>query len=303
MTLRELKTSIQTQNIPDTFMIFLCADNYFLANQYIQAICDIKQLEKHVAESIFEQESALSLVMGFENDLRVIYTDVFEEASQDYSRFENTIVVCNKIDKKLEKLVAEFVINIPVLQAWQVKSYIRQQCPDITEQAVEDIMKATRGEINRVDNLISKVKLFEPYLQNQLVFELVQEPGTFYFDYAEMDDFKLTDAILRNNREEVKKCIRAGRLTGPEFLSYAGRLLNKVKSIILAEHTNLPGSEFGITDKQCNFMRFNRSSFTIPELQAKLDTLSSLDLKLKSGLLDMDSDCQMSYLLMRLMHG
>jgi hypothetical protein len=302
MTLRELKDSIQARYIPDTFMVFLCPDNYFLANQYIQAICEVKQLEKHVVETIFEQDSALSLVMNFENDLRVLYTETFEEVATDYSRFENTVIVCNKIDKKIAKFVEEYIINIPELQAWQVKTYIQQQCPDITEEAVNDILKATRGEIYRVENMVDKIKLFEPYYQNQVVFDLIQEPGTFYFD-CDIDDFKLVDAILHNRVNIVKDCIKAGRLSGPEFLSYAGRILNSIKTLILVEYTNLPGSEIGITDKKCNYMRFNRSSFTLPDLQKKLDAVSELDLKLKSGLLDMSSDCQMDYLLMRLMHG
>ena len=123
-----------------------------------------------------------------------------------------------------------------------------------------------------------------------------------YFD-CDVDDFKLVDAILHNRVNIVKDCIKAGRLSGLEFLSYAGRILNSIKTLILVEYTNLPGSEIGITDKKCNYMRFNRSSFTLPDLQKKLDAVSELDLKLKSGLLDMSSDCQMDYLLMRLMHG
>ena len=67
MTLVELKQQITDKQCDGTFMIFVCPKLPIIAEQYIDAIAEVRHLDKLFVESIFDtQTSAFSLVMDFE---------------------------------------------------------------------------------------------------------------------------------------------------------------------------------------------------------------------------------------------
>ena len=298
MTLRELKLSIQSKDVPDTFFVFVCPPNdYFLATSYIDAICESKQLEKVIAESIFNQESALSLVMGFENDFRVVFTDTFEEACADYSKFTNTAVVCSKVDKKLEKAVAEYVIAVPAVVDWQVKDFIKQKAPKLTDQNIDELYLASGGNMYMLDNMLTKITLFPEKEQSTIAFEIAHEPGSHLYDTP---TYTLVDGIIKNDRDAVKKYVLTNQTSKDEFLGLVNLLLSKVKALLWVEYSNKTAAELGMSDKQYYFLKNHRSGQSMAALQQKLKVLTSLDLQLKSGLLDISNQRQIDYLIAKL---
>ena len=298
MTLRELKLSIQSKDVPDTFFVFVCPPNdYFLATSYINAICESKQLEKVIAESIFDQESALSLVMGFENDFRVVITDTFDEVCADYSKFTNTAVICSKVDKKLEKAVAEYIITVPAVVDWQVKDFIKQKAPKLTDQNIEELYLASGGNMYMLDNMLAKVILFPESEQSIIAFEIAHEPGSHLYDTP---TYTLVEGIIKNDRDIIKKYILTNQTSKDEFLGVVNLVLNKIKSTLWVEYSNKTAAELGISDKQYYFLKNHRSGLSIAALQQKLKVLTSLDLQLKSGLLDISNQRQLDYLIAKL---
>lgn len=298
MTLRELKLSIQSKDVPDTFFVFVCPPNdYFLATSYIDAICESKQLEKVMAESIFNQESALSLVMGFENDFRVVFTDTFEEACADYSKFTNTAVVCSKVDKKLEKAVAEYVIAVPAVVDWQVKDFIKQKAPKLTDQNIDELYLASGGNMYMLDNMLTKITLFPEKEQSTIAFEITHEPGSHLYDTP---TYTLVDGIIKNDRDAIKKYVLTNQTSKDEFLGLVNLLLNKVKALLWVEYSNKTAAELGMSDKQYYFLKNHRSGQSMAALQQKLKVLTALDLQLKSGLLDVSNQRQIDYLIAKL---
>ena len=99
MTLMELKKCIETQVVPEDFIIFLCSENSFIADQYIDAICEINNLTITNIHSLQAQTSALSLVLDQNDELNVLKVDNFDELLIDYSSLTNTVVICNKISE------------------------------------------------------------------------------------------------------------------------------------------------------------------------------------------------------------
>lgn len=298
MTLRELKLSIQSKDVPDTFFVFVCPPNdYFLATSYINAICESKQLEKVIAESIHNQESALSLVMGFENDFRVVFTDTFDEACTDYSKFINTAVVCSKVDKKLEKAVAEYVITVPAAVDWQIKALIKQKAPSLTDQNIEELYLASGGNLYMLDNMLAKINLFPATEQSTIAFEIAHEPGSHLYDTP---TYALVEGIIKNDKEAVKKYVLTGQTSKDEFLGVVNLVLNKVKSTLWVEYSNKTAAELGMSDKQYYFLKNHRSGQSMVALQQKLKVLTALDLQLKSGLLDVSNQRQIDYLIAKL---
>jgi hypothetical protein len=298
MTLRELKLSIQSKDVPDTFFVFVCPPNdYFLATSYINAICESKQLEKVIAESIFNQESALSLVMGFENDFRVVITDTFEETCADYSKFTNTAVICSKVDKKLEKAIAEYIITVPTVVDWQVKDFIKQKAPKLTDQNIEELYLASGGNMYMLDNMLTKITLFSESEQSTIAFEIAHEPGSHLYDTP---TYTLVDGIIKNDRDAVKKYVLTNQTSKDEFLGVVNLVLNKVKSTLWVEYSNKTAAELGMSDKQYYFLKNHRSGLSMAALQQKLKVLTALDLQLKSGLLDISNQRQIDYLITKL---
>lgn len=302
MKLRDLKVMLESDSLRDDFLIFVCAEDTFIANMYIDAICEKKQLKKTVTDSIFVQDSALSLVLGFENDIRVIYTDVFDEYAQDYSRFTNTVVVCNKIDKKLTKLVADYVIDIPKLVEWQIVSYIEQQlseCCKIHENTAPELLGLTGSDIYRVQNEIDKLLLFEANEQPEILCDLLTSPDAANNN---INAFDLETAILNNDKSLLTKFFRNRAMNNIALLSLTGMLLSKIKKTLLITYGNITAAEaaeLGVSEKQYYYLRRNPVAMSQTQLAEKLEVLSGIDLMLKSGLLDISSEAQVDYLIMR----
>ena len=101
MDLPTFKANILKGQAPTQLVVLLCAENFFIADQYINTLCTKTGKEKNIINSIVEQNSAMSLVLDYADTINVLKTETFDELAEDYSVFENTIIVCNKIDKKI----------------------------------------------------------------------------------------------------------------------------------------------------------------------------------------------------------
>ena len=125
MTLYELKQGLANKVVPRELIIFVpgkaksgnenkYADKdvlkleaetklnnfHFLANAYVDALCEAKSCNKIEIESIFEPlVSSLSLVVDYENSLCVYKTETFDTKAETYTEFLNTVVICEKIEK------------------------------------------------------------------------------------------------------------------------------------------------------------------------------------------------------------
>lgn len=297
MTLQELKQNIQQKNLEDTFYVFVCPENTYLANQYIEAICESKQLTRQVVDSIFTQNSALSLVMGFENDFRVIYTDTFSEAAADYSIFTNTAVVCTAIDKKLEKFVADYIINVPSLTDWQIKAFIKTKCPSLTDQVIEDLYLATKGDIYLIEGALYQASLFPEELQNKVVYQYSQRPD---FQKNEEATYKVAGNIITGNKVKMLQFLQQHEDSGSDFLMYANAALTELKKVLFVQNTTCSEDDLELSSKQYYAIK-NLPKQSQDSLHQKLAFLTSLDLRLKSGLLDMKNANQIDYLIVRLL--
>ena len=292
MTLIDLKKSIEAKNIPDDFMIFLCSENSFIADQYVDAICEINNLVKTRINTLQDQASALSLVLGSTDELKVMKVDTFDEALADYSSLKNTIVICNKIDKKVKPLVEDYIVEIAKLADWQIKSYIKLICPVLNDDELDWLYQATEGNIYKMINEVDKIKLFPAPEQRSVLDAIRFSPDS---DLYSVSIFDLADAIIRNNKPFVLEFLTHKNLNF-DLMQIVGATLQKVKNIILVtQNSGKTASEIGINDKYMYRLRKDWNGFPEGRLKALLEFLSSIDLKLKTGSLDMSKDAQIDY--------
>lgn len=300
MTLFELKEHL-TNNlpIPDEFCIFLCKENTYLADQYVEAICKAKGLEYLSVKSIFDQFSALTLIMPTENNYRVMRVDEFSEAAEDYSVFTNTAVICSKLDKKLESLVAEYVIPIPKLEEWQVKAYISSKCPKLTEEELTWFYNATGKDIYRIENEIDKVALFPEATRCTVFNMLAKAPGSDLFSF---NAFALGKAIIQNNKPAVYEVLAARHCVELELFNLVNIMLGQVRDTLLAtRNSGRPAEAFGIKSGRAFYLQQDFGAVSTERLKFLLKELSAIDLKVRTGQLDTTNKLQVDYLITRLM--
>ena len=151
MKLEELKNSIIKKNAPDSLLVFVTSGNNFLAEQYLEGIAKSKELDINKINSLKDLESASALVFDYGSMLNVLRVEVFDEFAE-YKDLKNVVVICNKLDKKIEKVVADYVITMPKLTDWQVVDYILTLCPGLDEDEAKMLYKITYGDIYRIDN-------------------------------------------------------------------------------------------------------------------------------------------------------
>lgn len=301
MTVQDLKKYIKECTLLETFFIFTHPKNTFLVNQYIDAMCDALKLEKTYAKSIFEQESALSLVMSFNSNLKVIYVDEFTEYSDDYAQFTNTVVVCEKIKKDLIPVVSNYVVEFNEPEEWQIKAYMKQKCPGLSEEYINELFLNAGKNIYRIDNELDKIKLFEEDLQNSTYISLrdTKNSDLFYIK----DAFAIAEAILSGDLDLLKGYLTHRTAYAFEFYPIYTALLSKIKGIYLTRHCqNITEADLEINAWQLKYLRSPAYHLTDWQLKQAIKLLSDLDLRIKSGTFDMSTTAQIDYILTQLVN-
>ena len=91
MKLQDVKKAILDKSIEDNFLVFLCAENYFIADQYVEAIATTKNYNLQYINSLTETESTAALIQENAEILYVLKTEVFEEV------FEREVVLTDEM--------------------------------------------------------------------------------------------------------------------------------------------------------------------------------------------------------------
>lgn len=296
MELHKLKANLLEGKLPNKFLIFVCSENFFIADQYINMICDKSGKEKRSINSIFEQSSAMSLVFDFSEYINVLKTETFEEFSEDYTSLENTIVVCKKVDKKLLESASEFIVEIPKLEAWQIEDYIKQCCPELDDLEAKWLVQAADKNIYKIENELDKIRLFSGKNRNKVLAQLRFDSGS---DLYSIDVFTLCDAIIYNNKGVLADFLKHQNNCSFELMSVVGALYTKAKNLLAVKYGNLSAVDLGISP---GYYKRLVSEAWIPQgrLQMILQVASNIDLQLKSGLLDMPKNRQLDYLFSKL---
>ena len=196
------------------------------------------------------------------------------------------------MDKKVKPLVEDYIIEIAKLADWQTKSYIKLICPVLNDDELDWLYQATNGDIYKMINEVDKIKLFPAPEQRSVLDAIRFSPDS---DLYSVSIFDLADAIIRNNKPFVLDFLMHKNINF-DLMQIVGATLQKVKNIILVtQNSGKTASEIGINDKYMYRLRKDWNGFPESRLKALLEFLSSIDLKLKTGSLDMSKEAQMDY--------
>lgn len=299
MKLETLKANILKRAISDDLIIFVTGSDSFLANQYIDGIAKSKGIEICKIGALADLDSAASLVFDYSSMLSVLRVDEFAEFAE-YKDIKNVVVVCNKIDKKLYDIAANYVIETPKLTDWQMVDYILALCPGLDESDAKMLCKAACGDIRRIDNEASKIAMFQKEQQKDVLMQLCYQQGS---DLFAIGDYELINAITANNKAFVKDLLLHRDSLALDPLAINGQALSKFKKILFVnQNSGLKNFDsVGISAGEASGIRRYCSNIPLDRLASAIKFLSSTDLKLKSGLLDMPKDRLIDYILCNIM--
>ena len=299
MTLVDLKNYITSGIMPHDFLILVDKDNKFLARQYIKAIVDLAPGGINKISSIYEpSQSSLMLLAVPEESINILFTDIFDERAEDYSQFENTIVVCEQIDKAISKAVEDFTIKLPKLEEWQILDYAKTLCPAVEEEDLLWLIKASDNSIERVLNELDKVKLFDKKDQKQIFSSIRFDPQT---DLNKATFLVVSNALAYGDLPALFGIMHSSGFYELDAVGLATNVLTSLKNIlIISQNPQLNAKECGVSDKQWGYIRRNYTNLNINAVKQKIKFLTNFDLALKSSKLEMPKEAMMDYLVANL---
>lgn len=296
MTLIELKNFITNKIVPSDFMIFINKDNPYLANQYVEALGSLSVSGINKINSIFEpQQSSLLLLTSPADSLNIMFTDTFDERSEDYSQFENTIVVCEQVDKSIAKNVEDYIIKFPKLEEWQLCDYAKMICPDIDAEDILWLVQASDNSIERVNNELAKVALFNKNEQREVFSAIRFDPQS---DLYKVDIFAVVNALVNGDMPVLYEFIKHNGYEIHEPVVLANRALTSLKNIaLITQNQGLTANDCGVSAGQFTFIKNRYRSLNLEALKQKIKFLANFDLMLKTSKLELDKHDMCSYLI------
>jgi DNA polymerase III gamma/tau subunit len=246
--------------------------------------------------SIYEpQQSSIMLLTNTEGALNVLYTDTFDERSEDYSQFENTIVVCEQVSKDIAKNVENYVIKFPKLTDWQICDYAKTLCPNVEESELMWLVKASDNSIERVLNELDKVALFGKNEQKKVLAAIRFDPQT---DLYKADLFDIVNALVEGDMLTLNDFMKHNGWEIHEPVVLVNRAFNSLKNIILiSQNANLTAEDCGVSAGQFKFIKYKYKSLNVAAVKQKLKFLTNFDLMLKTSQLELNKRDMMSYII------
>lgn len=299
MTLMELKNFINNGTMPSDFMIFVSKDNNFLLTQYVEAIGKLANGGITKINSIYEpQQSSIALLTAVPDTVNVLKVDTFDERAEDYSQFENTIVVCEQVDKNIAKNVDSYIIKFPKLEEWQIFDYAKTLCPSLDDDDILWLVKVTNNDIDRVLNELAKVSIFDKNEQKAIFSSIRFDQHT---DLYTADLFTIVNALVEGDMPVLFEFLRHNGYDDLEPVMLANRAFTSLKNILLvSQNPGLTAEDCGVSAGQFKFLKYKYRSLNIDAVRQKIKFLTNFDLALKTSKLDLSKRDMLNYLISHL---
>jgi len=280
MKIEELKSKIASKTIDDSFKVFVASDysSYFIIDQYVHKIADIKGLEiKHI-------DNFSEIGDGGFADCGYLYIYKVDEYDNEFSA-DNLIVVCNK--SKIKEAIV-----IPKLEKWQFVDYLKFKLPGMSKTDLEWLMtqyevtdsRVTQTNYFRLDNDMDKVSIFSESVQSMLFDELYNSGE--YNTISNLTIFDLTNAIIKRDTGSALQVLKVfDYIDSKPHVWILSILLNSFRNIIAVQaDQNIKAEDLGISDKQLYVIKkHNIGYYSTEELVKIYSMLTNVEYMYKFG--------------------
>lgn len=291
MTLEELKDKIISHKAIDLPICLINKDSSFLIKTYIEAIAKNESREIKEVFSLNEIDD-IENSMFKENDyLYTFYLTKNQSVTLEQVKNYPLILISEK-DIKFENSVT---FEKPL--EWQVEEYFKKLVPGLDEREAKWICSNAKYDIDRIKNEADKLNIFDKKDQSRIFQEINNDNG--YCDLNELTIFNLSSAIMKKDVLSVKKVIQDIDNIDVEGTGLVTILIKNFYNIIqIQTNKNATPDLLGISPKQFNYLKYNQTNiYSNDELVKNFDFLTSIDYKLKSGLLEMSNQQLVIYVI------
>lgn len=289
MDCRELKKAILDGSLDVTFLI-MCCDDDFIANQYASAIASSKGLTVRYVESVGIIPQAGPFSEG-DDSLYVLHTDKMTKRPD--GAYRNAVIICKESDDP-------DAVSIPAPTEEQTLDYMKARCPGLSDEDVRWIHGAAKGDIRRIDKELDKLALFDKGDQGAML-SLLRADGN-YSDMTDLSLYGLANAILRNDRAAVLRAMPNLKGAGIDGMRLVTVLKKNVRNVIDVQfNPSATPERLGMKPNQFYTVRRCVGRYSNDRLIQVYEFLTSVDRRLKSGLLTLSDDRLVDYVLCNVM--
>lgn len=283
--LRELKQRIEQNDLNTHFIIFKCDKvSEFIPHQYAIEFCknnnsdiihiDSKENIPHA--SLFDIEK--------NNNLNLYKIDTLDEnlnVDQEEIASNFIWVICTKISAKYKKIYENNIVEIPKLQDWQIKDFIKSNCNWLSEIELNELFSYYKTDLFRLNNELDKLKLIGEDSYNKIKSQL-------YVDINNFDIFDITNAIIKRDKVFLSDIYKEIEYADIEPFGLIILLINNFRHVIDVQLAkNATAESVGVSGKQFWAIKnYSCWHYTKQELITIFNFLNSLDYKIKSGEID-----------------
>lgn len=290
MEIVELKKAIEENTLDGSFLVLQWSDNNFIAHQYVNEIAKNKHLKLDYIDSLEGYDGLLNDFFGepILDTLYIMNIDTFKTTLEDFSKYNNIIVICSKVDGS--QSLNDYIVKIPKLEGWQINDYMSMRCQGINKEKVDWLQKITSNNIYRIDNELSKISIFDKVYQND-IFDLLNNEGG-YSDLSINTFYDFINALKDRDLRKLKDLMVDLDNIDVEPMGLVTVLHNDFKLIINIKLRKLDSDEAmksflstqGLSEARFKYLKnYVVNRFSEKHLTKIFYFISTLDYKLKSG--------------------
>lgn len=291
MNCKELKKQILDKTITISYLILTYKDSKFLADQYVNEISNVLNLNIKYVDSVGELPQVGPFGM-IDNLLYVLHTDKFDTELSD--EYKNVIVVCKSTSNTSN------VISIPTPTEEQVLDYMKTKCSGLSADELKWLYDITKGDIYRIEQELNKISVFNTTHQEEM-FNLLNIEDN-YIDLSPFTIYNFVNAIINKDRDTMYRVITNLDNIDIEGTGLVTILRKNIKNIINIQFNPTATAEkLGMKQNQFNAIRHNVGKFSGNKLIDMFEFLTSIDYKLKSGNLQLSNERLIDYIICNIM--
>lgn len=292
MDIRELKSSIESKSVPDSFMIFVCSDDTseIITDQYIDLISTYKHLTKKYIQSIDEIQDDGFVI---DDNLYIIKTNEWDSQSTHI----NCIVVCNK------SIDSEYAIKIPKLLDWQFKDFISPKVKGLLPEELDYLYSkfSSSDKYRMLLNEVEKISAFDECDQSQILSDMINDRQFKYV--TDKTTFDFTNAIITKDINKINQIYAEGDSVDITPMHIWTILTNSFRNIVnIQMNPTCTAKDLNISEKQFFVIKkYNCNIYSNKQLVEIMSMLFNIEHLFKFEELSMDD--LIDYMLVNILRG
>lgn len=290
MTLQEIKEKVEMDTYKGEPVIFVTGGSNFIPEQYTKQIAANLKRRIHFYDNIENVISNKLDIFGNDddNELKVVICDDLNYTNKKLISSSFVIVITDTIkDGATKEVFQDLIVEVPKLEAWQIKAFMFTQCEGIDQRNLEKLFDLCGGDIYRVDQEVSKISIFTKP-ERKFVFDEFVENGIFD-DLCTSNIFNLVSAITGRDLKKLSMLYQDIDNMDINEYGFLTILYNNFRNIICIQLGINPSPEkLRLSQKQFNAISYSCGKYSPAQLKEIFEFLSHLDYRIKTGQLPTD---------------